>query len=278
MAKYVACIILAVVLLFPMYWMISGSFQNTVGLMAMPPKFFPSNPTLASYRSILTRSYVNDGYILRAMLNTVVLVVMMVSIHVFVCFTAGYVFALYNFRGKEALFWMFVMAVSVGRYQLLIPHFVLIAKLGLVNTLFGVALPSIFSPIAVFLFRNYLLAIPKSLIDTARLDGAGETRILAKIILPMCRPILGLVALMGGVAMTGDYLWPSLVLQDSIKRTIYVEIVSRMRSMERGFQGDLPRIGLGLAGGTLLLIPMMLIFVLTSRYMIDGLNTGGIKE
>lgn len=278
MAKYVTFAIIAIVLLFPMYWMISGSFQDTTGLMSMPPKFFPTDATLSNYRGILIRNPLYDGSILRSLLNTVILGVITVSLHMFVCFTAGYVFALYDFRGKEALFWLFVMALSVGRYQLIIPHYVLIAKLGLSNTLLGAGLPFVFSPVAIFFFRNYLLAIPKSLVDSARMDGAGETRILAKVLLPMCRPVFGVLALFCALGSVSDFIWSSIVLQYVERRTVYVEIVMRMRNMGRVFQEGLPKIGVGLAGGTLLLIPMLMIFAITSRYIIDGLNTGGIKE
>lgn len=277
MAKYVIFAVIAFVVLFPMYWMVSGSFQDTRGLMSVPPKFIPTDPTLSNYRSILM-SKSADTRLLLAVFNTVLEMIITVGLHVFVCFTAGYVFALYEFRGKESLFWLFIMAMSVGRYQLIIPQYVLIANIGLTNTLLGAGLPFVFSPMAIFFFRNYLLAIPKSFVDSARIDGAGETRILARVLVPMCRPVFGVLSLFSGLAVVTDYIWPSLVLLSPARRTLYVEIISRMRNAERFVTDGLPKIGLGLAGGTLLLLPMLVVFLLTGRYIIDGLNTGGSKE
>jgi ABC-type glycerol-3-phosphate transport system permease component len=202
---------------------------------------------------------------------------MTIGLQMFACFTAGYVFALYEFRGKALLFWLFIMAMSVGRYQLIIPQYVLIAKLGLSDTLLGAALPFVFSPMAVFFFRNYLRAIPSGIVDGARMDGAGEMRILTRVLMPMCRPVFGVVSLFCGLAVVSDYIWPALVLQSANKHTVYVEVISRMRDAQRFITEGSPKIGLGLAGGTLLLIPMVAIFLLTSRYLIDGINTGGVK-
>jgi multiple sugar transport system permease protein len=269
---------MAIVLLFPMYWMISGSLQDSRGILAMPPKFFPTDPTLMNYERMLRYNWQTDNRLIRAFGNTVAVAAIAISLHIVVGFLAGYVFALYDFRFKQGLFWLFMLTMSMGRYQLIIPQYILMAKLGLVNTWLGVAMPLIFSPMTIFFFRNYLLAIPKAIVDCARIDGAGEMRILFRVLIPLCRPVVGVLSLFTGLGVSADYLWPSLIMQDAYKRLYFVEIIKRMRDATRvGFSGLQP-IGLGLAGGTLLLIPMLLIFVFTSRAMIDGLNTGGLKE
>jgi multiple sugar transport system permease protein len=275
MAKYVIFALIAFVMLSPMWWMVSGSFQDSRGIIAMPPRAIPTEPTLLNYQVLFKPAY-NSTSILWAAVNTVALALIAVVLHVGVAFTAGYAFALRSFRGSEVLFWAFMASMTISAYMLLIPHYVIVSKLGLTNTLLGVALPYVFAPFPVFFARNYIESIPTSLLDAARIDGASEARILRVVLLPLCAPVAGVLALFAGMRAFGDYIWPSLVLQYPEARTLYVEIIHRMRDAGRVI--EVPTIGLQLAGGVILLVPALIIFALTSRHMIDGLKTGGVKE
>lgn len=278
MAKYITFGLLAIVMLFPLYWMFIGSFEDARGIYHMPPSFVPKGLTLENYRVIFSRIHpVYQNSLVRAIANTIEIGVISIVLHLFVCFSAGYAFAVYNFRGKAALFWLLMMTFALNRYQMLIPQYLLMSKLHLINTAIGAAFPYIFAPFAIFFFRNYLLAIPKSLIDSARMDGAGEWRILWRVLVPLCGPVVGVLALFKGIEVSGDYLWPLLVLPWTEHRTYAVEIITRIRSADYTIAALTP-IGRDLAGGVVLVAFPLLLFILTSRKMIDGLNTGGIKE
>ena len=276
-AKYVVVIIFTILLLFPLWWMLQGSFMNVLGLMKVPPNFIPKNLTLANYKLIFQNWYLGDATIPRWFLNSMIIASISVSITIFITALAAHGFSFYEFRLKKAIFWVYVMSMMLPGYAIIIPRFVLIKNLGLLNTWMGIILPSVFGAVGVFLFKNYADTLSRAFVDGARMDGASELRILIQIVIPLCKPIILVLAILGFMGELQNFLWPSLVMSNMKRQPLIVGIIFIIQNV-RGFEGTSnDQLGLGLAGGVILLIPLLVIFVTFQRHFRGSVIQGGIK-
>ena len=271
MIKRVVLILISLVFVFPVYWMAQGSLQNISGIMALPPRWIPLRVTINNYKIILSNNPLGMWA-----LNTLVIAAVTIVGSVFMSASAGYAFSVYRFPGREVLFWCFLAALMVPRQIMFIPLFKVTYWLGIPGTRLAVILPLLFSPFHVFLFRRYCDRLPTDYVDSARIDGAGELAILTRVIMPLCAPILAALAIFVCVGVLGDFMWQLLVLQDDSKRTLLVGIVNST------YAWSLPRavnpIGRILAGGVILAVPVLVLYMCFQRYFIKGLQIGGVKE
>ena len=263
-------IILFVLLLAPIYWMFTGSLQDSYGVFLMPPRIFPRHPTLMNYGRLLGQSAVP-----RWVLNTVLTVGLSVTLSVGLSVTAGYAFAFSQFRAKGIL-WMFLLAgIMVPRVSVVVPLFVVIHKLQLSGTLTAVILATGLSPFGMFLARKYFTSVPPAVLESARIDGANELQVLARIVVPISRPIITALALFAAIASLQDYMWQMLILQRGKVQTLLVGL-TRSIMLRGGTETDLNPIGMALAAGTILLVPLILIFVVANKYFTTAL--GGVEK
>lgn len=269
--KYAVLFLLAALFLFPLYWMATLSVQTRVQVLQVPPDLFPRTATLSNYATLL-----HDYPVARWAGNTVFVVGVTTALSVMVSALAGYAFAMFRFPGKEAIFWVFMAALMITRYALFIPSFVLLSRLHL-RGIPAVILSCLFSPIGLYLFRSYIVAsVPTSYAESARMDGAGELRILRDIMAPLCAPILGAMVVFKAVETLQDYIWQMLLLQGE---DAYTLVVGLMRAtfeaqIAKGYETDYAMEG---ATSMLMLVPIALIFAFTSKYFVKGLGEGGIK-
>lgn len=265
-------VIIFILLFIPLYWMIVGSFQNLQGVMVMPPKLIPSHPILDNYIYLLK----DDFFILAK--NTLVVVIGTVILSAFVSLSAGYAFAAFNFKLKKIIWMLFLSALMIPRISLIIPLFTIIKKLGIQGTLAAVILPIVFSPLGIYLARNYFESIPRSILESARIDGANEWQILWKIVTPVSKPIVSALSLFAGVGALQDYIWQMLVLQNPLKQTLLVGIMRKvmLRGIEDGGINVNP-VGRSFAAAIILLFPLLIIFIAANKYFINSLG-GAIKE
>jgi multiple sugar transport system permease protein len=164
-----------------------------------------------------------------------------------------------------------------SRQILFVPLFLIIKKLGLQGTRIAVILPLVFSPVSIFLFKSFVDGIPKDLIDSARIDGAKERQILTRIMVPICKPVIAVIMLSCFMNVMGDYLWQMLLLQDEGKKTLLVGLLGSVMRQGRHFSQPNP-IGLQLAAGVILFIPVFVVFCFFQKYFIKGISFGGVKE
>ena len=185
---------------------------------------------------------------------------------------AGYVFARHDFRGKEFLYYSIVSLMMVPGILTLVPGYMLVSRLRLVNTYAGVILPYIAGGqvFAIFMFRSYFASIPEDLFEAARLDGAGELRIMTTLAVPLSKPMIGTVAILNILGTWNDIIWPLLVLSLKEQRPITVALLYFARGY-RVEEGPL------MAGNVLASIPIMLLFFFTMRLFIQGITSGGLK-
>lgn len=260
-----ALVAAALVALFPLLWMISVSVMSPGEASATPPPLVPRSPTLASYRELFTR--VDLG---RNLANSVGLAVAATLLSLAFNVTAGYAFAKLKFRGRDLIWKLLLGTMLIPAQVAMIPLFMMLKQVGLVNTYVGVLIPSLANVFGIFLVRQFALAIPDELLEAARIDGAGELRIFWSIVLPVLRPILVTLAIFAFLASWNDFLWPLIVLADDARQTLPVALAS----LAREHAGDNE---LMMAGAVITIVPVLVVVLALQRYYMQGLLAGSIK-
>jgi multiple sugar transport system permease protein len=266
--RAVAVVLLSLALLFPTYWMIAGSLQPLAGVLRIPPELIPRRLTLANYATLFAHNP-----IARWAANTGALAVVSTLGAVLTAAMAGYAFAVY--RLPKWLYWAFVAALAVPRVAIVIPQFVTFRVLGLGRGWVGVLLPLLSYPVGVLLFRVQAEALPGSIHDAAKMDGASEWQTFTRLILPLCTPALGIMAIGKGMEALGDYLWQSLLLTGRESMTLIVGLVA---ATARRQEIAVNPIGATLAAGVLMMLPMLLVFLVFQRSFKQSLLGGSSKE
>jgi len=279
--KYLVVIAFTAILLMPLYLMLIGSFQEINGLMKWPPNLIPVQTTLKNYEALFTDNEysihkgIDKAVMPKWAVNTIVILIVKVFLVISIALMAGYAFSVYIFKFKKPLFIFFIFGIVMPPV-FLIPSYITVNFLGLVDSKWGVILPAAFSAMAVYLFKNFIDTIPRSFIDSARIDGAGETSILTKIILPLCKPPIGVITILVSLGTLSDYIWSLLILRSYENQTFTVGIITLI---EFGLETDwvVNPIGMSFAGGIILVLPMLLIFSFSQKYFMTGAITGRIK-
>ena len=262
---HAALVALAALTLAPLAWMISASLMPTGEANTFPPRLLPSVPTLAHCVELFTRLN-----LARSFLNSTVVAITTTLISVLVNGTAGYAFAKLRFRGRERVFQMLVAALVIPAQVVMLPLFLELRSLGLVNTLAGVMIPGLASVFGIFMVRQYALGIPDDLLDAARIDGASEARIFWSIVMPVIRPILVTFAAFNFLSMWNDFLWPLIVLSDDARYTLPVALANLVGEHVQDTE-------LMMAGAVLTVLPVLLVFLVLQRVYIKGALMGSLK-
>lgn len=260
-----ALVLAALIALFPLAWMISVSVMAPGEASSSPPPLVPASPTLASYRELFRRAAVG-----RHLANSLGLALAATMLSLAFNVTAGYAFAKLRFAGRDLIWKLLVGVMLVPTQVAMIPLFLLLKQVGLVNTYAGVLLPSLASAFGIFLIRQYARSIPDELLEAARIDGAGELRIFWSIVLPVLRPVLVTLAIFAFLGSWNDFLWPLIVLSDDARQPLPVAIAA----LSREHAGDSE---LMMAGAVVTVVPVLAVFVALQRYYLAGLVTGSVK-
>jgi len=268
----VILVILAIIMLLPVWFLATGSLSDIRGVMVMPPKLIPPRASLDNYAYFLSLP------LARWVLNTVIIALGTALVSVMVSCSAGYAFAFFNFPLKKWLWLALLAGVMIPRMSVTIPAFVVMRKLGMLSTYHGLILSRALSPMGMYLARVYFQTIPMSLLDAARIDGASEFQTLARIVMPISRPIVTCLALFAGSKALGDYVWQSLVIRQDELRTLLIGLLQAVSIQNNGnLDFMLNPLGRKFAASMLLLLPLLLIFVVASKYFTSAMG-GAIKE
>jgi ABC-type glycerol-3-phosphate transport system permease component len=266
---FLAVIIL--LMLFPLVMMVVGSFVNIRGVMSATLLFTVRHFTLDNYSRVLT------GKIFPWAMNTILISGVTICLSLLTIVTSGYGFSRY--RGWTWLFWIFLATIMIPRYTLIIPMFVIIRTLGIGGTRMAAILPLVWYPVGIAIYKSYCDTIPRDLMDSARIDGAGEGALLRLVVAPITTPAIAAVSVFKFLEAMTDYLWQMLVLQAPERRTLLVGMVNLI--MQKGFGNDMTAnvlpIGVQLAVGVILFVPLMAIYVPFRKYFITGISTEGLK-
>lgn len=255
---YVVSILLAVIALIPFLWMISTSLKSRGALMSIPIEWIPAEPTLDAYTEVFSRFP-----FLRTIGNSLLISVSYTLITLICASMAAFAFAKLRFRGSGAI-------LSVYIATMMIPLFVVMNRLGLIDSYASVILPSMFKPFAVFLLVQQMRTIPNDYIDAARIDGAGLFQTYRKVALPLCIPTLATLAVTTFMESWNDYLWPLLMLTDRNKMTLPIALSTLNGQYNTEYN-------VLMAGSLISMIPIIIIYIAAQKQFKSGLMAGGIK-
>jgi multiple sugar transport system permease protein len=262
---YTLLLIGCVIAVLPMIWMISASLMQTGAANQYPPRLLPESITFEHYRALFTR--LNIG---RYLLNSIFVATVVTTVSLLINSMAGYAFAKLRFRGRDRTFRFLTLGLVIPVQVSMLPLFLLLREMGLINTYWGVIIPGLASIFGIFLIRQYALAIPDDLIDAARIDGASEFRIYWSVILPVIRPILATLAIWTFLGTWNDFMWPLIVLSDDSMFTLPVALANLAGERVQDTE-------LMMAGSVLTTLPVMLVFIFLQRYYVEGITTGSVK-
>jgi multiple sugar transport system permease protein len=263
---YVLLTVAVVVVAAPFVWMVLGSLKPTTELRQVPPTWWPQNPSLDNYSQLFSRLSFGTYFA-----NSAIVAVVVTAGNLLFCSMLGYALAMLEFRGKKVVFVAVLATLMIPGVVTFVPLFVLVANAGLVDTLPGLMLPFLAAPFGVFLMRQFILGLPRDLLDAGRVDGAGELRIFARIILPLCGPALATLGILTFLGSWNNFLWPLVVAQTENTYTLPVALALYSKGQNS------TNYGLLLAGATVVVIPILLLFLAFQRKVIEGIATTGIK-
>jgi multiple sugar transport system permease protein len=259
-------LVAAVVTLYPLLWMISASLMPAGEAQSFPPRLWPSRITFVHYAELFERLN-----LARYFANSMLIAMTVTLLSLVINSMAGYALAKLRFAGRDRLFRLLIAGLVIPAQVAMIPLFLLMKQLGLINSYWAVILPASASIFGIFLIRQYAMSIPDALLDAARVDGAGEWRIYRSIVLPLLRPILVTLGVFTFVVTWNDFMWPLVALIDGDLRTLPVALA--ILSGEHVQDTELM-----MAGSVLTLLPILLLFVLVQRYYVAGIIAGSLKE
>jgi len=251
----------------PFVWMILGSFKPEAELLRVPPTWWPEKVTLDNYRSLFGK-----GIFARSFFNSTLIAVVVTAANIVFCSMVGYALAKLHFRGKKLVFGLVMGTLMIPGMVTLVPLFVLVANLGLVDTYPGLMLPFLVTPFGVFLMRQFIIELPDDLLDAGRIDGASELRIFRQIILPLCGPGVATLGILTFLSSWNSFLWPLVVAQTQEHYTLPVALALFSKN-----QQVTPNYGLLMAGATVVVVPVLIVFLIFQRRFIEGIATTGIK-
>jgi multiple sugar transport system permease protein len=251
--------------LFPLLWMVSVSLMQPGEASRFPPPVLPAAPGLSAYRAL----FETTG-IARYFLNSLFVASLGTLLSLLFNATAGYAFAKLRFKGRDRIFQLLLAALVIPAQVTMLPLFLMLKELGLINTFAGVLVPVTASIFGIFLVRQYAMSIPDELLEAARVDGAGEGRIFVQIVVPALTPILITLALFTFLGTWNDFMWPLIVLVDQDLYTLPVALAALSREHVQDNE-------LMMAGSVLTILPVLLLFFVLQRYYMQGLLAGSVK-
>lgn len=262
---WVVLIVLVFIFLMPIIWVMGSSLKPAGELFAWPPTLFGNNPTLDNYKGALEQGNFGVYFI-----NTVFVSLVATFLTVVVNVMSGYAFAKYDFKGKNLLFGVVLTTLMVPLEVIMIPVFKVIVATHLYDSLWGLIIPAVASPTAVFLVRQYYVGIPGAYMEAARIDGASELNIFLRIMLPLAKPVISVLCIFSFMWRWNDYLWPKLVINNKSRYTIQLALANFSGEYSVDWNSLL-------AMSVISMIPVLIVFVSLQKYIIGGMTAGGVK-
>jgi multiple sugar transport system permease protein len=261
----------ALLMVGPLVWAVGTSLKEPADVFASPPQLIPNPFTLQGYKDVFTVLPFP-----RFLLNSIIVSVTIVALNVVLGTAAAYAFAKLRFPGRNVLFGALLITLMVPFQVNLIPLYRIMVELHNltpsigVNTYFGLIAPSAVQVFGIFLMRQYITTIPDSILESARLDGASELRILRSIIFPLARPAIATLAIFTFVTAWNDFLWPLIITESENMRTLPVGLALLSRKNSVNWTDTM-------AGTVLTILPMLLVFAVLQRRFVEGLTAGAVK-
>ena len=260
----VILILLAIFFIFPLYWIVTGSFKDAIAINARTPQWFPTNPTMDNYARLFNEPA------LQWLLNIIIIAVGAMILTCITASLAGYALAKKRFYGRALLFTIIICAMALPKQVIVIPLLQEMNLLHLADTLWAVILPTVGWPFGVFLMKQFSETIPTEILEAARVDGAGELRTFFSVVFPMIKPGIGALAIFTFVNTWNDYFMQLIMLTSRNNWTLPLGIARLQGEMSSDF-------GLIMAGATLAAIPIVIVFLAFQKYFTQGIAMGAVK-
>ncbi|OOE12725.1 carbohydrate ABC transporter permease [Fictibacillus arsenicus] len=267
MQQWIAGIVLTLgglLVAIPFIWMILSAFKPESEVLQLTPTLWPETFTAENF--IYLFENMNFGVYLK---NTII-VVLCSFVGLFFNAMAGYAFAKYKFKGRDKLFYLVLATMMIPGQVTMIPVYLILNQMGLTNTMTGVVLPGLVGAFSIFLFRQFMSTIPDELLEAARLDGASEFRVFMQLILPISKPIMAVQGILTFIAGWNSFLWPLIIANDESLYTLSVGL-----SLLKGQYGG--NFALQMAGSTFMVVPIVIIFIIFQKHIIEGYTISGMK-
>lgn len=257
----------AVLMIIPFVWMISTSLKPSTDVLTLPPRLIPKVPTLSAYQDVAS-----SFPIWRVLFNSLFVATVTTLGQLVVSSMAGYAFARFRFWGREPLFLAFLTTLMVPFAVTMTPLFIIVKTLGWTNSYFGLIVPAMFSAFGVFLMRQFFLALPTELEEAATLDGSSTLNTFWRVMLPLAGPALATLAIFSFMASWNNFLWPLLIVSDQKLMTLPLALATL-----QGIYPGQTQWNLIMAGTVITVAPMILLFLLAQRWVVEGVTSSGIK-
>ncbi len=264
-ARLVTAVVVGLVMMFPLYWMITIAFSPSADVVSRELHIWPSEWTLDNFRTIFG-NFPTATWFGNSVVVTAIITVLTVSVNLL----AGYAFAKLDFRAKGFVFLLVLSTMMVPVQVLMVAQFRLVTELGIYGTFWAVIFPSAASAFGIFLARQFIIAIPDELLEAARMDGAGTVRIFLQIILPLCKPLVAVLVLLTVMYQWNDFAWPLIALKDAQLFTLPIGLLY----LQGQYGADYGAI---MALALLSITPIVIMFLAFQKYFVQGLARSGIR-
>jgi multiple sugar transport system permease protein len=257
--------LLALLTLFPLFWMVSVALMPTGASSNYPPPLLPAHVTFSHFHDLFAQQHMG-----RYFLNSLIVATSATLLALLLNAMAGYAFAKLRFRGRDAVYAVLLAGLLIPAQVTMIPLFGLLKVMGLVNSYAGAVLPSAASIFGIFLVRQYALSIPEDLLDAARMDGASEWRIFRSVVMPLLVPILVTLGVFVFLTTWNDFMWPLIVLTGRDMQTLPVALAGLSREHVQDNE-------MMMAGAVITVLPVLMLFLVLQRFYLRGILLGSIK-
>lgn len=262
---FIIMLLIGICMIIPFIWTLSSSFKNNNEIFSYPVKWIPEIFRWSNYEEVWSRIPFLTYY-----LNTVKLALIVTFGQVVTCSLAAYSFSKMKYPGRDKIFLCYIATMMVPWHSIMIPQFMVVKYLGLNDTHSALILINLFNAFGVFLLRQFMLSIPDELSESARIDGCGELKIYSRIILPLCKPGIATLVVFTFNFMWNDYMGPMIYLTSDKLKTIQIGLASFKTQYGSEY-------GLIMAGTVCALIPMLIIFFVGQKYLVEGIAHSGLK-
>ena len=258
--------ILAIINLFPFYYLITSSFKASSAIFKMPPDWWPETFKIDNYTTLFkgqpaARWAFNSFFV---SFVTTILVVICASL-------AAYGVSKLKFKGRKLIYMVFIGALMIPKEIFIVPLFQIITTINLADTYAGMIFPNVAATFGVFLLKGFFDTVPDSIRESGKIDGAGEFKVFYKLVMPIVKPGIGALFILNFVNIWNDYLWQMLIARSKNMMTLMVGTASIMQEIS-------PNYGYKMAGAAVACVPMLIIFMVFQRYFTSGITMGSVKE
>ena len=275
MAQAMIAVFLAlgsIVMIVPFVWMVSTAFDNSAMFdIVFPPRFWPMELSLQPFRIAFT-----NVPMIRYIFNTLLVAVGTISASIFSAICAGYALSKIRFKGSSIVLVIALSTLMIPGEVTIVPRFFLFMRLGLVNSYLAFWLPAFAAVMGTFFTRQYMVSIPDSLRESARLDGAGEFRIALQIYMPLCGALIATLTVLQFLGVWNDFLWPMIILISPSRYTLQLGIA--MFSMNQGGVGAISMPAIRMACTAVSIIPVLILYLFLQRFIVESIALSGVKQ